>query len=287
MNVIPKKRWGFVLLLIGLALIALAIRQFLIPPSYRAATVVKVGGTVPEAIGGEIEIVRSEPVLSQVIGELGLEREWSNRYNNGNPLTTAQVRQMILSRLSLRQLRSASLIEIGVTSARSDETDRIANAIAKAYRDYRRDQRDRAVTEMVSKTVKPLEEQLSEDVRQITEVQQQLHQLNVAIETNDPSSITGKLNTYVELKQQLAQLQRSHLSLQKKIGQERLKQTTGLSIVEVLSPAAPPRQPVSTPRSLGTVALWLGVLLTVSGGWLLRKPRPSKSPDANRTGDKK
>ena len=273
MNVNPRKRSGFVLLLIGLALIALAIRQFLIPPSYRAATVVKVGGTIPEAIGGEIEIVRSEPVLNQVIAELGLEREWGNRYNNGDPLPTAQVRQMILNRLSLRQKYGAGLIEIAVTSSRPDETDKIANGIANAYRDYRRDQRGHAITEF-----KPLEEKLSQDVHEITEVQQQLRQLNVEIETNDPSSITGKLNAYIELKQQLAQLQRSQLSLQKEIGEERLKQRTGLSTVEVINPAAPPQYPASIPRSLGIGFLCLGVSLGVSGGWLLRKPRPPKSP---------
>jgi uncharacterized protein involved in exopolysaccharide biosynthesis len=123
---------------------------------------------------------------------------------------------------------------------------------------------------------------LSENVHQITEVQQQMHQLNVEIETNDSGSITGKLNTYVELQQQLAQLQRSQRSLQERIYQEPLKQQrTGLSIVEVINHAAAPQQPVSNPRSLGVAFLSLGILLSVSGGWLLRTPRPSKSPQPN------
>jgi uncharacterized protein involved in exopolysaccharide biosynthesis len=275
MNVIPRKRWGVLLLLAGLALVALGGRQFLAPPQYRAVAVVKVGGTTPEAIHGEIGILRSEAVLSPVIAELGLEREWGDRYNGGKPLPPEPVRQLVLNRLTVRQVRGASLIEIAVTSQRPDETDRIANAIAGAYRNYRHSQRERLISQMVSETLKPLEEKLNQDIHQISEVQQQLHQLHVEFETVDSGSVTGKVNTYLDLKRQLAVLQRSQMDLQKKIAEERLKQKfPGASVVDVINPATPPQRPVSTARDLGVGLICSGALLSLGGGWLLKKPRP-------------
>jgi hypothetical protein len=192
-----------------------------------------------------------------------------------------------LNRLTLRQLRSASLIEIAVTSPQRDETDRIANAIAAAYRSSRESQRERAVSEMVSENLKPLEEKLNLKVHQIADVQQQLHQLNVEIETNDSGSVTGKLDSYIQLNQQLTSLRRSQTELQDEIAGERLKQNLpGLSVVDLINSASPPQRPVSAARTLGIGLISIGALMVLTGGWLLKNPRSPKSvrPEPIRSG---
>jgi capsular polysaccharide biosynthesis protein len=89
----------------------------------------------PYLIQTECEVMQSEKVLGSVITALDLNKEWGNRYNNGEPLKPAETMALLKSRMDLRPVRNASLISISIYAEQPEEAARIANEIAKIYKD--------------------------------------------------------------------------------------------------------------------------------------------------------
>jgi len=78
--------------------------------------------------------VQSEPVLSQVVQELGLNERWSAEVLGGRgTLVTAETIGLLRDRLEVSPIRLTPLLEIRAYGTDRDETARIANAVARAY----------------------------------------------------------------------------------------------------------------------------------------------------------
>ena len=99
------------------------------------------GGYDPYFLATETEVLQSDIILSKVADELNLSKAWSQK--DGKPLTKDQTMAMLKKNLELRPVRNASLLEIGFKSDEPEEAAKVANAVADAYQEHRREERRR------------------------------------------------------------------------------------------------------------------------------------------------
>src|ERR1044071_5094375 len=95
----------------------------------------------PYFIQTEFEVIQSEMILSKVISDLDLNKEWGKKFANGETLKTTETIALLKERMDLWPVRNTSLIEIRVFSDRRAEAAKIANAVAAAYKNHRLQQR--------------------------------------------------------------------------------------------------------------------------------------------------
>jgi serine/threonine protein kinase/capsular polysaccharide biosynthesis protein len=88
----------------------------------------------PYLIQTELGVIQSSIVLDPVIQSLDLGGVWANRFGRGQPLTSSEVLNVLKSRIDLRPVRNANLIEIRSTDQQPELAAKIANEIALAYR---------------------------------------------------------------------------------------------------------------------------------------------------------
>jgi capsular polysaccharide biosynthesis protein len=92
----------------------------------------------PQFMANQIAIIQSHAVLSKASEALDLRRIWGKKYNNGQSLNESEVEDIIKSRLELNTIRQTTSIEIRAFGDSPDETAKLANSVAEAYRDFRR-----------------------------------------------------------------------------------------------------------------------------------------------------
>ena len=93
-------------------------------------------GYDPYFIQTSFEVIQSQLVLGKVVDALKLDQTWAAK-NGGEKLTKEEAVARLKDRLTLRPVKNTKLIEISVTSDQPDESAKIANAVAEAYREYR------------------------------------------------------------------------------------------------------------------------------------------------------
>ena len=86
------------------------------------------------------EIIQSEVVLGKAVDALNLQSVWASK-NGGEKLTKSEAIAQLKQRLDLQPIANTKLIEIGAKSNDPKEAANIANAVAKAYADYRAESR--------------------------------------------------------------------------------------------------------------------------------------------------
>src|SRR5258708_856939 len=117
------------------------------------------GGYDPYFIQTEFEVIQSEVILGKVIQDLDLNKDWGKKYAGGEMLKTTETMAVLKGRMDLRPVRNTELIEIRVFSERPEEAAKIANAIAKAYKDYRREYRHNMTSGGISSLLDKRDEQ--------------------------------------------------------------------------------------------------------------------------------
>jgi capsular exopolysaccharide synthesis family protein len=147
------------------AIIATAV-TFVLPESYASTARVKVendgpdispmsGNQVPQGfdpyfIQTTFEIMQSQMVLSNVVAAMNLNVEWGKKWFNGETLKTTETMEILKQRMSLAPVKNTKLIAITVYSDDKQEAADLANAIAKAYKDYRIESRRSLTTNGVA-----------------------------------------------------------------------------------------------------------------------------------------
>jgi len=181
-----------------LVVITATLVTFILPESYASAARIKVerdstdvsgigdrGGLMsgydPYFIQTEFEVIQSEVILGKVIELLDLNTLWGRKYAGGEKLKTDETRAILKGRLDLRPVRSTSLIEIRVFSEDKDEAANIANAIAKAYRNHRLDQR----RELTLGGIKTLEDRFTEQENKVKTIQDDLERFRKELKISD------------------------------------------------------------------------------------------------------
>lgn len=141
----PRSVIGVFLLLAGIALAAAGVLVLLQPNVYKAVVTIAVfplqyypdNSYNPYFLLTEFETIQSHAVLKDVIAELKLDALWGNKYNHGKKLSASETEAMIKRRLDMRNIRNTKLIEISVFDNDPIEAAKLANAIARQYREYR------------------------------------------------------------------------------------------------------------------------------------------------------
>lgn len=141
------KRFGVAAIIIGLSLCGVGLWLLLIPTKYQATTRVAVehdyvlGVYDPYFIETEFEVIQSELLLGRVIEALNLNAAWGEKYARGRTLETSETLRLLRQRLSLRHIKNTKFIDISVTvtDANPGEAAKIANSLAKTFRDFRAD----------------------------------------------------------------------------------------------------------------------------------------------------
>ena len=93
----------------------------------------------PYAIQTQLEIIRSETVLANVISNLDLNAAWGKRFSNGQTLKPTETMVLLKTRVSLQPVGNTSLIAITGYSESPAECAALANAVAEAYQGYNND----------------------------------------------------------------------------------------------------------------------------------------------------
>jgi len=94
----------------------------------------------PYFIQTEFEVIQSQVILSNVITELNLNKEWGKKY--GQTLKTDETMEMLKRQMDLRPVRNTSIIEIRVYDESPEQAAKIANKVAETYQAYRKEQRE-------------------------------------------------------------------------------------------------------------------------------------------------
>ena len=195
---IIRVRKTVILAVFLLVVITATLVTFILPESYASAARIKVerdstdvsgigdrGGLMsgydPYFIQTEFEVIQSEVILGKVIELLDLNTLWGRKYAGGEKLKTDETRAILKGRLDLRPVRSTSLIEIRVFSEDKDEAANIANAIAKAYRNHRLDQR----RELTLGGIKTLEDRFTEQENKVKTIQDDLERFRKELKISD------------------------------------------------------------------------------------------------------
>jgi len=187
---------------------AAAIITFILPESYASTARIKVeaedsnygyttGGLAdhpvsydPYFIQTTFEIIQSQLVLSNVVSALDLNTKWGKKYNGGEPLKTALTMDLLKRRMVLQPVRNTKLVSITVYSDDRQEAADLANAVAKAYQDYRLN--SRRVLALAGLQV--LQQQLTESEGAIHSTQTNIDNLRIqlTITDHDPNSVNNK-----------------------------------------------------------------------------------------------
>jgi uncharacterized protein involved in exopolysaccharide biosynthesis len=200
-----------------LTLLIATVITFILPESYAATCRIEVESDAQEAgvqtaqswtydpyfIQTTFEIIQSQAVLSNVVSELKLKEEWGKRYRQ--PLTTTDAMELLKRRMELKPVRNTKLIAITVYSDDKKECAVLANAVARAYQDYRNNQR----RQLVEAGLRVLQEDAAANETRIRAVTDDLQNLrrNLNVTDNGPNDMNSSptltpdmIHTYNEQK---------------------------------------------------------------------------------------
>ncbi len=280
MKIHRTKILGFALLLAGLALCAAGFWQLLSPAQYQA--VVRIALEPDSALATpheydpyflqiEFEVIQSEVVLDKVVEGLNLNEEWGRKYAGGNKLKTVETISLLKRRMNLRPVRSTTLIEIRVTSDNPDEAAKIANAIAKAYCNYRAETRQRLALYEI-KNLEGIFKKQEQDIKvSQAKLEQLRNQLNLPNFELGEGILKSNYPSYFLAKQEYDNWTNWQNLLKTKIEAE--KSDLGLPktpSVEIIGPADLPTSPSGPNRLLGGILLTMGIASSAGGFFLLR-----------------
>src|SRR5262245_17824091 len=185
-----------------LVVITATLVTFMLPESYSSMARIKVEhdqsdisfmtdprmgapGYDPYFIQNEFETIKSERVLSNVVAILNLNDDWGKKYNGGLPLKTHESIGRVKSMMDLQPVRNTSFIDIKVYSEKPEEAASLANAVAKAYKDYRAEVRKN----LSMGGIKALEERLAEHEAKVHAAQTNVDRLRELYDINDPMAL--------------------------------------------------------------------------------------------------
>jgi len=134
----------------------------------------------PNFIHAEYHLVQSESIVNQVIEELGLRNIWAPRNPGGMALGTNEARAEFATKVSFIPPGNAGVLEVRVKSHEREETAKIANAIAGAYKHSREKQKEEQSGEILLHLKQQGEAQNEKLVQARARLAELYRQLNMA-----------------------------------------------------------------------------------------------------------
>lgn len=246
--------------MIGAVLIAMAplivitgtVYTFTVPKMYRAQARIKVNNdaitqaSFGDAVSGtgydpyflrtQVELIKSTPIMKEVINRLNLQQVWGY---DGEPMPMDTTCQILSSSLDAAQFRDTSLIALTATRPDPREAKRLANTLAEVYLAKRLDQKQEDAARILDK------------LRQEIEKQQACVDAAEAQIQEDESPEQQQAQRDLELQRSL--LKALTARLPEIIAQQEIR-----TPVEIIDPALEPMSPVS-PNLILNSLLSLGV----------------------------
>jgi len=118
----------------------------------------------------EAEAIKSKAVLEKAAEKLNLGAVQAGQAAADGKSSSAATVEFLRKRIEVQPVPNSSLVEVHAKSDSGEEAARIANAVAEAYRERRREQR----AEVAKQGSRALEEQLAKAERKLSEAQAQL-----------------------------------------------------------------------------------------------------------------
>jgi Mg-chelatase subunit ChlD len=134
----------------------------------------------PYFIQTEFEAIKSESVLSNVVGALKLDEAWA-RQGGGAKLKPNEAIAMLRERLDIQSVPNTTMVDIRAKSANPAEAAKIANAVAAFYKQQRLAQGEA----LVRGGIKELDQQMTRQDEKIDRVKAELDQLRRELKISD------------------------------------------------------------------------------------------------------
>ena len=131
----------------------------------------------PYFLQTELSVIQSDAVLKKAAEFLNADKNGS-----GAQVTVAQLKKD----LDLRPIKNSKEIQIGARSETAGRAVRIANAVAAAYRDYRLEQ----YTEIKSREMQAMQQQMADQERKVEVAQAKVDEL--AKESHAPATVSAQ-----------------------------------------------------------------------------------------------
>lgn len=118
------------------------------------------GGYNPYFLRTQYEIIKSDPILNEVVRNLNLRERWGKEFrDDGAPLSQEDAKRMLKGAVSVNQYRDTSLIAIEAVRSDPDEAAQLANEVANVYREYRLSLKRREVKRAIDALKNELQKQ--------------------------------------------------------------------------------------------------------------------------------
>jgi capsular polysaccharide biosynthesis protein len=285
---------GFILMGIGLVLIAVGVYEIVQPDKFRSQAVIKLQAYDSpgfsdagkqsfdeDIVSIEVEAIMSESILSNVVHRLDLVQKWSKPYNNGHALQVSDAVGILRGRLNVTLRKNTSLIGINAVGEDADETALIANTVAEAYQDWRTEQGHR----LTQGGIAALKEQLKIEDGKINAAKKELDRLQR--ESNIPDaeveSVSVKTNfpAYWDARRNMERLNDVWRLITRKINIEETDlRRPPQSQVIIIEHAVPSKTPVGYHWRRGRTLAVLGLALFICGLAFIWKSRPLNRHDS-------
>jgi len=166
--------------------------------SANSANSVSTGAADAIFIETEIAIIKSEATLDAVITQAKLNEAWGERLRRGHTLETSQSFQMLKERVEAKPGAEPNLIQIKALSEVPAEAAQIANAVSKAYCEYRADYRRRfaqRAMDTVAGKYAEAEKEISASRAKVEQAWQQLDPELQALAATNAATTDGVMRT--------------------------------------------------------------------------------------------
>ena len=300
MTNIRQRNVGFILIGIGIVLMAVGVYELAQPDMFKSAARIK----EPADFHGEFgdvfettkEILLSDVTLSNVVYRLELREKWDKKSANEDNLPaergwkyftkgkikTAEIVTLLRTRLEVIRVPNTTLVDIVFLSDDAAESALVANTLAEVYRDWRIVTRQR----LAQGGIAALQKQLEVQARKIEATKEELDRLRTDLKIPDAEVASENSRTnfpaYWKARKNLEEQSDVWRLIVRKMNIEvadlRLPCEPELIIVEL---AVPSKTPIRHNRPLGATLTLMGLALFSYGlasVWKSRPPSRHNSP---------
>lgn len=187
-------------------------------------------GYNPYFLRTQYEIIKSKPVLYEVINRLNLQEVWGKKEN---PLPKEVAYERLRSSLTVSPFRDTPLVAIEARSRNPKEAMCIANEVADIYSDHCLNQKQ---TEM-TRALDALRHELEKQQKKVSDAEQQVKQLRQEL---DLPAYIGKADPgeIDEIRQKQLESDRINARVEMVVAKARLEQLESLEDDDLLSASA-------------------------------------------------
>lgn len=139
----------------------------------------------PYFVTSESETIQSEAVLGKVVEQLKLDEVWAKKKGAESKLKKSEAIAMLRGQLDLRSIPNTSMVEIGAKGAKPEEAAQLANAVAQAYKEWRKERGQR----LVSAGIAQLSKRLAEQDKRIYQAKEELDQLREQLKISEEDAV--------------------------------------------------------------------------------------------------